>query len=202
MYLKGSVNKMPASASYQVYGIQEALAEINKVDRVLRRQITKDIQRGAGTRLVTAARSFIPTATPLSRMTNGNMIKGRDGTGWSRARVVAGIRSVVGKRGSRARTVTFSNGRTADFKATQYQLLVLQQRDVAGAIWDHAGIRGGGQFVTNLIAEGETVGPRTAPRALEPAAMSVLPAVEDEVGKIVAQVMTIVNRNLVQTRTR
>jgi hypothetical protein len=202
MYLKGSVNKMPAEASYQVYGIQEALAEINKVDRTLRRQITKDIQRGAGTRLVTAARSFIPTATPLSRMGNGNMIKGRDGTGWSRARVIAGIRSVVGKRGSRARTVTFANGRTADFKATQYQLLVLQQKDVAGAIWDHAGIRGGGQFVTNLIAEGETVGPRNAPRALEPAAMSVLPAVEDEVGKIVAQVMTIVNRNLVTTRTR
>ena len=91
---------MPASASYQVYGIQEALAEINKIDRTLRRQITKDIQRGAGTRLVTAARSFIPTATPLSRMGNGNMIKGRDGTGWSRARVIAGIRSVVGKRGS------------------------------------------------------------------------------------------------------
>jgi hypothetical protein len=193
---------MPASASYQVYGIQEALAEINKVDRVLRRQITKDIQSGAGTKLVTAARSFIPTASPLSRMVNGNMIKGRDGTGWSRARVLAGIRTVVGKRGQRARTVRFSNGSTADFKATQYQLLVLQQRDAAGAIWDHGGIQRGGQFVTNLIAEGETVGPRTAPRALQPAAESVLPAVEAEVDKIVERVMTIVNRNLVQTRTR
>jgi hypothetical protein len=195
---------MPTSASYQVYGIQEALAEINKVDRTLRRQITKDIQAGAGTRLVNAARSFIPVKTPLSRMVNGNMIKGRDGTGWSRTRVVAGIRTVVGKRGQRARTVTFSNGRTADFKATQYQLLVLQQRDAAGAIWDHAGIRPGssGQFVTNLLAEGEHVGPAAAPRALQPAAESVLPAVEDEVGKIVERVMTIVNRNLVQTRTR
>lgn len=193
---------MPATASYHVYGIQEALAEINKVDRTLRRQITKDIQAGAGTRLVTAARSFIPTKPPLSRMVNGNMIKGRDGTGWSRDRVLAGIRSIVGKRGSRARTVTFSNGRTADFKATQYQLLVLQQKDAAGAIWDHAGIRGGGQFVTNLLAEGEHVGPATAPRALEPAANSVLPAVEAEVGKIVERVMTIVNRNLVTTRTR
>jgi hypothetical protein len=202
MYLKGSVNKMPADASYKVYGIQEALAEINKVDRVLRRQITKDIQSGAGTKLVTAARSFIPTASPLSRMVNGNMIKGRDGTGWSRARVLAGIRTVVGKRGQRARTVRFSNGSTADFKATQYQLLVLQQRDAAGAIWDHGGIQRGGQFVTNLIAEGETVGPRTAPRALQPAAESVLPAVEAEVDKIVERVMTIVNRNLVQTRTR
>jgi len=195
---------MPTSASYQVYGIQEALAEINKIDRTLRRQITKDIQAGAGTRLVNAARSFIPVKTPLSRMVNGNMIKGRDGTGWSRTRVVAGIRSVVGKRGQRARTVTFSNGRTADFKATQYQLLVLQQRDAAGAIWDHAGIKPGssGQFVTNLLAEGEHVGPAAAPRALQPAAESVLPAVEDEVGKIVERVMTIVNRNLVTTRTR
>ena len=195
---------MPATASYQVYGIQEALAEINKVDRVLRRQITKDIQAGAGTRLVTAARSFIPTKPPLSRMVNGNMIKGRDGTGWSRDRVISGIRTIVGKRGSRARTVNFSNGRTADFKATQYQLLVLQQKDAAGAIWDHAGIGKGdaGQFVTNLLAEGEHVGPAAAPRALEPAAESVLPAVEAEVEKIVERVMTIVNRNLVKTRTR
>jgi hypothetical protein len=193
---------MPATASYQVYGIQEALAEINKVDRTLRRQITKDIQAGAGTRLVTAARSFIPTKSPLSRMVNGNMIKGRDGTGWKRERVLAGIRTIVGKRGSRARTVTFSNGRTADFKATQYQLLVLQQKDAAGAIWDHAGIRNGGQFVTNLLAEGEHVGPKAAPRALEPAANSVLPAVEKEVEKIVERVMSIVNRNLVTTRAR
>jgi hypothetical protein len=193
---------MPATASYQIYGIQEALAEINKVDRTLRRQITKDIQAGAGTRLVTAARQFVPTKTPLSRMTNGNMIKGRDGTGWKRERVLAGIRTIVGKRGSRARTVSFSNGTTVDFKATQYQLLVLQQKDAAGAIWDHAGIRGGGQFVTNLLAEGEHVGPAAAPRALEPAAMSVLPAVENEVEKIVERVMTIVNRNLITTRTR
>jgi hypothetical protein len=200
--LKGSANKMPTSANYKIYGIQEALAEINKVDRTLRRQITKDIQAGAGTRLVTAARSFIPTKSPLSRMVNGNMIKGRDGTGWKRERVLAGIRTVVGKRGSRARTVTFSNGRTADFKATQYQLLVLQQKDAAGAIWDHAGIRNDSQFVTNLLAEGEHVGPAAAPRAMEPAAESVMPAVEKEVEKIVERVMAIVNRNLVTTRAR
>lgn len=193
---------MPATASYQVYGIQEALAEINKFDRDLRRRITKDIQQGAGTRLVNAARSFIPTKAPLSRMVNGNMIKGRDGTGWSRERVLRGIRTIVGKRGQRARTVNFSNGRTASFKATEYQLLVLQQRDVAGAIWDHAGIKGGGLFVSNLVSQGEHVGPAAAPRALEPAANSVLPAVEAEMEKIVQRVMTIVNRNLVTTRTR
>jgi hypothetical protein len=193
---------MPASASLEIYGIQEALAEINKVDRLLRRQITKDIQAGAGNKLVTAARSFIPAKAPLSRMVNGNMIKGRDGTGWSRDRVIRGIRTVVGKRGQRARTVNFSNGRTADFKATQYQLLALQQRDVAGAIWDHAGIRGGGQFVANLIAEGEHVGPREAPRAMEPAALSMETTVQAEMQQIVDRVMTIVNRNLITTRTR
>lgn len=193
---------MPASASLEIYGIQEALAEINKVDRLLRRQITKDIQTGAGNKLVTAARSFIPAKAPLSRMVNGNMIKGRDGTGWSRDRVIRGIRTVVGKRGQRARTVKFSNGRTADFKATQYQLLALQQRDVAGAIWDHAGIRGGGQFVANLIAEGEHVGPKEAPRAMEPAALSMETTVQAEMQQIVERVMTIVNRNLITTRTR
>jgi|694.fasta_scaffold144454_2 hypothetical protein len=193
---------MPASASLEIYGIQEALAEINKVDRLLRRQITKDIQAGAGNKLVTAARSFIPAKAPLSRMVNGNMIKGRDGTGWSRDRVIRGIRTVVGKRGQRARTVKFSNGRTADFKATQYQLLALQQRDVAGAIWDHAGIRGGGQFVANLIAEGEHVGPKEAPRAMEPAALSMETTVQAEMQQIVERVMTIVNRNLITTRTR
>jgi len=193
---------MPASASLEIYGIQEALAEINKFDRSLRIRIGKDIQAGAGTKLVTAARSFIPVKAPLSRMVNGNMIKGRDGTGWSRDRVIRGIRTVVGKRGQRARTVKFSNGRTADFKATQYQLLALQQRDVAGAIWDHAGIRGGGQFVANLIAEGEHVGPKEAPRAMEPAALSMETTVQAEMQQIVERVMTIVNRNLITTRTR
>ena len=193
---------MPASASLEIYGIQEALAEINKFDRSLRIRIGKDIQAGAGTKLVTAARSFIPAKAPLSRMVNGNMIKGRDGTGWSRDRVIRGIRTVVGKRGQRARTVKFSNGRTADFKATQYQLLALQQRDVAGAIWDHAGIRGGGQFVANLIAEGEHVGPKEAPRAMEPAALSMETTVQAEMQQIVERVMTIVNRNLITTRTR
>ena len=193
---------MPASASYQIHGIQEALAEINKVDRLLRRQITKDIQQGAGERLKVAARAFIPVEPPLSRMVNGNMIKGRAGTGWSRDRVLKGIRTIVGKRGQRARTVTFANGRTADFKATQYQLLVLQQKDVAGAIWDHAGIKGGGLFVANLESQGKHVGPASAPRAMEPAAMSVLPAVEKDVAKIVERVMAIVDRNMITTRTR
>ena len=193
---------MPAQASYQIYGIQEALAEINKVDRLLRRQITKDIQAGAGQTLVKAARALVPSKAPLSRMVNGNMIKGRENTGWKRERVIAGIRTIVGKRGSRARTVKFSNGKTVDYKATQYQLLVLQQKDVAGAIWDHAGIKNNSQFVTNLVAEGEHIGPASAPRALEPAAKSVLPEVEREVEKIVEQVMKIVNRNLVTTRAR
>ena len=193
---------MPAQASYQIYGIQEALAEINKVDRLLRRQITKDIQAGAGQTLVKAARELVPSKAPLSRMVNGNMIKGRENTGWKRERVIAGIRSIVGKRGSRARTVKFSNGTTVDYKATQYQLLVLQQKDVAGAIWDHAGIKNSSQFVTNLVDEGEHVGSTTAPRALEPAAKSVEKEVEREVEKIVGEVMKIVNRNLVTTRAR
>ena len=36
----------------EVYGIQEALKEINDFDRVYRRQITTDLQQGAGAEIV------------------------------------------------------------------------------------------------------------------------------------------------------
>jgi hypothetical protein len=193
---------MPATASYQIYGIQEALAELNKIDKKLRRDVTTKIQGGAGTMLVQAARNLVPAKPPLSRMVNGNMIKGREGTGWSRDRVLAGIRTIVGKRGSRARTTTFSNGTTVDFKATQYQLLVLQQKDVAGAIWDHSGLHGRSQFITNLQTAGQHVGPAQAPRDLTPAALSVLPEVEREVELIVKDVMAQVSRNLITVKGR
>ncbi len=66
---------MPTSASYQVYGIQEALAEINKVDRLLRRQITKDIVNA----LVSLAKK--PTTepgAPVPTIVNENYLDQRE----------------------------------------------------------------------------------------------------------------------------
>ena len=198
---------MSAVSRVEIYGVQETLKALNEHDRLLRRQITKDIQAGAGKKLVTAARELIPTSksnpkngklAPLTGMTRGGLIGGRDGTDWNADRVKAGIVTVVGVRARKERTVTFSNGNVANFKATPYQLLVLRQKDAAGAIWDHAGINRQTQFVSNLVAEGDHVGPAEQPRALRPAAEATVPAVEDELLAIIAKVNEILNRNLIK----
>lgn len=188
---------MAAVSTFEIYGIQEALKALNSLDRTLRRQITKDIQGGAGRKLVDQARSLIPTKPPISGMGRSPLIGGRETTQWDRAQVTRGIRTIVGQRARPPKTITFSNGRTVQFKGTPYQLLVLQQKDAAGAIWDHAGIRNTSMFVDNLIREGDHIGPAAAPRALQPAAEDVTPTVEDEVRKICEDVMRIINRKLV-----
>ena len=199
---------MPVAASAQVFGIQETLAELNKFDPSLRRQITTDIQAGAGKMVVDSARSMIPKDYPLSGMARGSMIQGRNETIYSIKRVLDGVKTVVGKRASRERTVTFKrplilDGRrinnaytqTVDFKARPYALLVAQQKDAAAALWDHAGINQGSQFVTNLITDGEGPNPR-ASRSLTPGVVAVMPAVEGELSKIIDRVSVKMNRNL------
>jgi len=199
---------MPVAASAQVFGIQETLAELNKFDPSFRRQITTDIQAGAGKMVVDSARSMIPKDYPLSGMARGSMIKGRNETIYSIERVLDGVKTVVGKRASRERTVTFKrplilDGRrinnaytqTVDFKARPYALLVAQQKDAAAALWDHAGINQGSQFVTNLITDGEGPNPR-ASRSLTPGVVAVMPAVESELSKIIDRVSVKMNRNL------
>ena len=199
---------MPVAASAQVFGLQETLAELNKFDPSFRRQITTDIQTGAGKMVVDSARSMIPTDYPLSGMARGSMIKGRNETIYSIKRVLDGVKTVVGKRASRERTVTFKrplllDGRrinnaytqTVDFNARPYALLVAQQKDAAAALWDHAGIRQGSQFVTNLITDGEGPNPR-ASRSLTPGVVAVMPAVEGELSKIIDRVSVKMNRNL------
>jgi hypothetical protein len=199
---------MPVAASAQVFGIQQTLTELNKFDPKFRRQITTDIQAGAGRMVVQSARSMIPTDYPLSGMVRGSMIKGRNETIYRIKNVTAGVKTVVGKRASRERTVTFNkpliiDGRrinnaytqTIDFKARPYALLVAQQTDAAAALWDHAGIREGSQFVTNLITEGEGPNAR-ASRSLTPGVVAVMPAVQSELSKIISRVSVKMNKAL------
>ena len=199
---------MSVAVKAEIFGIQQTLAELNKIDPIFRRQITKDIQSGAGRMVVQSARSMIPTDYPLSGMERGSMIKGRNETIYNIKRVTDGVKTIVGKRASRERTVTFNrplimDGRrvnnaytqTIDFKAKPYALLVAQQKDAAAALWDHAGIRDGSQFVTNLITEGEGPNPR-ASRSLTPGVNAAMPAVEGELSKIVERVSVKMNKNL------
>jgi hypothetical protein len=151
---------------------------------------------------------MIPTDYPLSGMARGSMIKGRNETIYNIKNVSDGVKTIVGKRGSRERTVTFNrplmlDGRkinnaytqTVDFKARPYALLTAQQKDAAAALWDHAGIRQGSQFVTNLITDGEGPNAR-ASRSLTPGVVAVMPAVESELSKIIDRVSVKMNRDL------
>ena len=196
---------MSVAVKAEVFGIQETLAELNKFDPKFRRQITTDIQSGAGRMVIESARSMIPKDYPLSGMARGSMIKGRNETIYNIRNVIAGVKTVVGKRASRERTVTFNkplilDGRrinnaytqTIDFKARPYALLVAQQKDAAAALWDHAGIRDGSQFVTNLITDGEGPNAR-ASRSLTPGVNAAMPGVEGELSKIVDRVSVKMN---------
>jgi hypothetical protein len=69
--------------------------------------------------------------------------------------------------------------------------MVAQQKDAAGAIYDHDGRRTTGQFVTNLNAETSL-----EPRAIDPAVEMNRATVEQEVLNIVEKVMTRLNKNM------
>jgi hypothetical protein len=69
--------------------------------------------------------------------------------------------------------------------------MVAQQTDAAGAIYDHAGIKTKGQFVTNLNVE---VG--NQPRAIDPAVQQHRETVQFAVKKIVDEVAKTLNKKL------
>lgn len=198
---------MPARASVQVLGIKEALKELNDFDKQYRRQVTKDIQ-GAGEQIISEARSMVAhfdnskgNGAPLSGMVRGNLIKGRE-TSWRTDAVQKGFKVKVGVRASKERYVNFN--RTTDgvithqeqvvFGSKPYQLMVIQQANAAGAIYDHAGRNTTSMFVSNLNAE---VGPQ--PRAIDKAVENNRSAVEQKVLEIVDAVSARINRKLAVT---
>jgi hypothetical protein len=205
---------MPVASDLQVFGIQETLKELNDFDPSYRRQITKDIQGGAGNLIVTSARSMIPTDYPLTGMARGSIIKGRAETTFNLKNVSNGVKTLVAKRGSKERSVTFTRPlyldgnavpgaytQTVDYKARPFSLLTAQQKDAAGAIWDHAGVNGSSQFVQNLITYGKQYVPE-APRALAQGVGEAMPTVEVEVSKVLDRVSEKLNKNLRLERTR
>jgi len=191
---------MPYTARIEVHGIKEALAELNSFDPKFRKQITKDIAN-AGQKILVSARALIKdfpnskgNGAPLSNMAKGKLVKGRD-VRWDNNTVRAGFKVKVGASASRERVVTFKGDDDKEnrvlFKAKPYQLMVIQQKDAAGAIYDHAGRRTPGIFVTNLNAETSH-----EPRAIDPAVEMHRDTVEQEVLSIVEKVMGAINKNM------
>jgi len=174
----------------EIKGIQETMKALKAIEPDYAKQIRKDI-KNAGAPVLNAARSLIPSSPPLSGMARGNLIRGRAGTKWSSDGASKGFIIKTNKSGQKARSVTFKSGETIDFAATPYQLLTLTQRDAAGSIWDHAGVKTKGRFVTNLEMKGSY-----QPRAAEPGVEAARPAVEKEVLAIVDKVIKQTNTKL------
>jgi len=188
----------------EVQGIQEALAELNKIDPKYRRQVTKRI-KNAGKIILTEARSMVAhfdnskgTGEPLSGMRRGNLVKGRE-TSWRTDQVQKGYKIKVGVRATKERYVNFDKGGYTEqvvFGSKPYKLMVVQSTDAAGVIYDHAGRNTDGLFVTNLTKE-EGGQPRVIDKAVE----NNKPAVQKDVEVVIADVEKITNRNL-KRRTR
>ena len=189
----------------EIYGIKEALKELNDFDNKYRREVTKQIG-GAGQQIISEARSLVAhfdnskqNGAPLSGMVRGNLIKGRN-TSWKTDQVQKGFKVKVGVRASKERYVNFNRSDDLGNRYTSqvvygskpYQLMVIQQADAAGAIYDHAGRNTSGTFVTNLDVE---VGGQ--PRAVDIAVENNREAVTEKVMQIVDTVMDLTNRKLV-----
>ena len=190
--------------SVRVEGIQAALKELNTFDPKYRRKVTTRI-KAAGADIIKDAGSMVAhfdnsllNGAPLSGMARGNLIKGRE-TAWKTDQVQKGFKVKVGVRASRERIVTFArytegvktHDQQINFNAKPYQLMVIQQADAAGAIYDHAGRNTSSTFVTNLNAE---VGQE--PRAIDKAVERGREPVTKKVYEIVQDVEKQINRNL------
>ena len=192
------------SAIPQIDGIKEALKALNDFDPAYRKQITKDIQ-STGEVIIAEARSMVAhfdnskgTGEPLSGMRRGNLIKGRN-TQWRTDAVKKGFKVKVGVRATKERYVNYN--RTTDGVVTHteqvvygskpYQLMVIQQANAAGAIYDHAGRNTQSMFVTNLNAE---VGEQ--PRAIDKAVTNNREAVEAKVELVINNVARRTNMKL------
>ena len=184
----------------QIEGVKETLAELNKYDKVYRRQVTKDI-KGAGAPIIQTARELIGTTPPLTGMARGKLIKGH-AVYWDNRTAKAGLKIKVGRRASRGGTVQFKDKFDAEnnpreshsvtFKARPYQLMVAQQLDAAGAIYDHAGAKTKNtNFVTNLNVE-----TGLQPRAIDPAVEKHRYSVQYAVKEIIDQVAKTLNKKL------
>lgn len=185
--------------SVRIEGIQAALKELNTIDPKYRRKVTVRI-RAAGADIINDARSMVAffdnslgNGAPLSGMARGNLIKGRE-TAWKTDQVQKGFKVKVGVRASKERYVNFNRGGYTEqvvYGSKPYQLMVIQQADAAGAIYDHAGRQTNSMFVTNLNAE---VGPE--PRAIDKAVERGREPVTKKVYEVVQDVEKQINRNL------
>lgn len=176
---------MAVSANIQIYGIKEALKELNKIDRSLRREITKDYKQIVKS-VIDDAKSVIPASAPLSGMNrkwktkSGHEIIG-DG-GWNQA---VAQKFLVAK---------ISTRKVKEFGGTKVNVgtFRLVWSGIANQTFDIAG-----RSSSNALANALQAKFGRASRVMWPAYERNKSQVEQEMIQLCDRIMDEVNRNLV-----
>ena len=172
-----------ANVKLKVYGVKEALKEINKINPKLRREYTKrykDIVKP----MVDDAKSRFPETAPLSGWSRPYKKLG----GWDSALVAKGVVRKINTRKARKRNI--ASGATYETVG----VFIIQQKTGWGSLFDMAGKKNSdGQMVQNLLGEGYGA----ASRAMWPAYEANASKVEANVRELVKSVMADVQRNVV-----
>jgi hypothetical protein len=172
-----------ANVKLQVYGVKEALKEINKINPKLRRQYTKRYKDMVKP-ILDDAKSRFPETAPLSGWSRPYKNLG----GWDGGKVAKGVVAKINTRKARNRNI--ATGATYETVG----VFIVQQKTGWGSLFDMAGKKNSdGQMVQNLLGKGYG----TASRAMWPAYTANASKVEDNVRGLVKDVMADVQRNVV-----
>ena len=168
---------MIVSAKIEVYGVKDALKELNKIDPALRKQITKDAKAVAKP-VVTDAQSKYPP-TILSGMKYNWTQKGKQKFPYDQGRARKGV------------TVKVDTGKK------NVGTIVIIQKDPAAAIIDMAGKKGGTSAQSDRFISALTMMFGMPSRVMWPAYDSNADAVNENMVELVEQVMSAVGRKMV-----
>ena len=174
---------MSVGVQVQVYGVKDALKEINKINPKLRREFTKRYKTIVKP-VIDQAKASFPDSPPLSRMGKPYKHLGA----WDGGLVARGVTARINTRKARSRNLE---------KGAVYETIstfLIQQKTGWGSLYDMAGRKNGdSQMARNLMKEGFG-----APsRAMWPAYEQNKQEIDLAVLALCKDVMNEVNRNLV-----
>lgn len=174
---------MSVGVQIQVYGVKDALKEINKINPKLRREFTKRYKEIVKP-VVEQAKASFPDDPPLSRMGKPYKHLGA----WDGGLVAKGVTPRINTRKARARNIE---------KGAVYETIstfLIQQKTGWGSLFDMAGKRNSeSQMARNLVNKGFG----SPSRAMWPAYEQHKQEIDLAVLALCKDVMDEVNRNLV-----
>ena len=168
---------MPVSAKIEVYGIKEAFKELNKLDPILRKQITKDAKEVAKPVVSDAQAKYPPVI--LSGMKYNWVQKGKQKFPYDQMKARKGITVKI------------------DTSKKNVGTIVITQKDPAAAIIDMAGKKGGTSAQSDRFISALTMMFGMPSRVMWPAYNGNADAVQKNMVELVATVMAAVGRKMV-----